>query len=79
MSGSFHGAFSLGRRQSGKIEKKIPEKCVAVEKVQIGGTVGPSFSWVYFLGTSFGIGCSFSRGRFLEGVILVRLPAVCSF
>ena len=34
--------------------------------------MGPVFSRVYLLGTSFGFGCSFSRGRFLEGVMLVR-------
>ena len=34
----------------GRKEKKIPEKCVAEEKVQIGGMIGSSF----FLGVFSG-------------------------
>ena len=59
-------------------EKKIPEKCVAEEGVQIGGMMGSSFSRVYFLGASLDFERSFSRGRFLAGVMLVRF-LVCVF
>ena len=63
----------------GKKAKKIPEKCVAEEKVQIGGMIGSIFFLGVFSANIVWFWAYVPTGSVLRGVDVSTFSRACSF